>query len=244
MTSAEKLHYDRLQSALKQRKLILFQYSCTQIKKENVKITSVFALDYFSDAEWYRLASNPLLHRDVSGFLAERKNYYFAFWNYNPYYGFGKFDLRLSEEDFGKLEERCIDLDAASQYYGEKMKQGYIGKMKGGLDKRYYLALLNNLNFQRDDWITGKHEANIRNLQVLKGSSRAKIHVIRDLIELMQKKKLLVKLDTSFIKKSKKIGGVRALIRIKLKSRWEIIEKILLFVLGSIVTALVQLIFE
>ena len=239
---AEKIHYDKLIRALNNKKLILFQYSSSSIKEENVKITSVMALDYFSDREWYKLGSEVMLHRDVANFIKKREGYCFAFWNYNMYYGFNKFDLRFSEEEIKKLDSRCIDLDAVFQYYGEiKSKpKGYVRIVRGGFDKRYYLALLNNLDFQKKYWIGGKHESHLNNYELLKSSSRAKIHVMGDLLTYMSTNKLKVEHNDKIIKKSKEIIGWWAWIKLQSKLHIELLKKLWYMVLGVIIFKLVE----
>ena len=63
--SNKRIHYDTLQRALEKKKLIVFQYSCSDIHKPPIKITSAFGIDYFSDKEWWVLGNDRNFRKEV-----------------------------------------------------------------------------------------------------------------------------------------------------------------------------------
>lgn len=242
MGQGELIHYRNLKTALKNKKLIVFQYSCSDLNKPFVNITSTFAIDFFTDDEWCALANETNFNEKIIRFVRTHKDYFFAFWNFNIKYGFKRFNnLGLDETEASDLYKRCIDLDAAFQHYGETTQTGYFIKEKNGIDSRYYLALLNELPFQKSYWIWGKHEAGLKNYGLLEDSSRAKAHVMCDLINLIPDvssitgKSLNVSENAKMKKKAKEIQSIKAWFVLFLKTYKEKIKIALVFIAGIIV---------
>lgn len=203
-------HYERLMKALSSEKLVIFQYSCSDIFKPPITITSAFAINYFTDEEWCVLGNEQDFSRKVLKFLNAHKGYYFLFWNYNVNYSFQNFDLGLEDNELRKLINKCIDFDDVFEVYAENKRVTYLKKVKGGFDSRYYFALLNKIEVN-PNWIWGGHEANIRDYQLLKQSSRIKAKVMAILLDKFRDNTLKVNNNKKLIAKSKVILGWRGL---------------------------------
>lgn len=203
----KEIHYNRLKTAIKDHKLLIFQYSCTDIFKPPVRITTAFAIDYFTDEEWCVIGDDSEFKKKIIKFLESHKDYYFVFMNFNINYTFQNFDLAYNERKLRNLINRCVDLDAAFETYAEKKGYPYVQKIKGGFDTRYYFALLNDISIN-SDWIWGKYETSIKNYQKLKKSSRIKSKIMVRLIDMFKNNTLKVEHNDEYIKKSKEIMGL------------------------------------
>lgn len=206
-------HYERLVKALSEEKLIIFQYSCSNIFKTPITITSAFAINYFTDEEWCVLGNEQDFTRKVLRFLDTHKKHYFLIWNFNVDYSFQNFNLGLEDKELRKLINRCIDFDDVLEVYAKKRGVAYLKKVKGGFDSRYYFALLNKIELNAN-WIWGGHEANIRDYQLLKQSSRVKTKIMAVLLDKFKDNTLKVNNNKKLIEKSKIIMGWRGLFNV------------------------------
>lgn len=229
----ENHHYNNLKKAIQDEKLIVFQYSCTDLKKEQVNITSAFAVDYFTDEEWYVFGDDLEFRKKVNKYLNRHEDYYFLFWNFNINYCFNKFDLGIDELESCNLNDRCIDFDDVLEVYAEKKGYQYVKKGNRGIDTRYYLALLNKISIP-NSWISGEHEINIKNYLILKNSSRSKAKLMVKLLNKFINDTLDVHHDDKYIEKSKKIKGYRGKINYYINNSKELFNPFLTFVAGII----------
>ncbi len=201
----KKVHEKRFNEALKNKRLILMQYSCSDFNKPPVKITSFFALKPFTDEEFGLNGNNEEFKIKLKDYFDNHKDYYFALWNPNYHYSFKNLDV-LNEQELTEINNRVIDLDDVFEMYAEKNNQTYIRKVDNGFDTRYYFALLNNIEIV-GNWIWGKNEITVKDYSALLVSSRIKVKVTARLISKLIDKTLNVSSDEKIIKKSKRIIG-------------------------------------
>jgi len=203
-----RIHKTRLDKAIKQKKLILFQYSCTDLFKKPIKITSFFALDFFSDEEFSIEGDDKEFRTKLKKYFDNHKDYFFALWNFNAHYSYQNLDVGLSESELSDLSGRTIDPDDVFALYATKNGYPYIEKIKPAFDTRYYFALLNNIEIS-DGWIWGGNEKDIKNYVALIKSSRVKTKIMARLVSKYLDGTLKAGSNKAIIKKSKRILGFR-----------------------------------
>lgn len=236
----KSIHNTKFQKALKEKKLILIQYSCSDIHKTPIKITSFFALDYFTDEEFGLDIRDNDFNNKLKNYLESHKDYYLALWNYNYHYSFKNLNV-FNDTELKELDKRAIDLDDVFEKYAEGNKQKYVRKVDNGFDTRYYFALLNNIEIC-GVWIWGGNEKDINNYPALLVSSRIKVKITARLISKLIDKTLKVSTDEKTIKKSRKIIGVSGKIIYWKKDIKNALKTIGLIALGYLANLIISLI--
>lgn len=221
----QSVHLERFKKAVQDEKLLLIQYSSTDINNNRLDITSFFALNYFTDEEYSALDTDTGYRMKIKEYFINHSDHYFAFWNYNINYGIEKLDV-LDDKEKELFNDKVIDLDEMFESYAKKNNMSYVVKRNGGFDTRYYLAILNNLH-PSGDWITGSIEKDIKNSTELLASSRAKVHITSDLIKLLTDKKIKLEYNKEVFKKSTAIIGGFAKVHRELRDWDKLVLRVL-----------------
>ncbi len=192
-------------------------------------------IDFFTDDETKLLGNDLFFRNKFLEFINKHKEYYILIWNYNTNYGFGRIDLGITDKRLKDIEESIIDFDDVLEIYANKNGLKYLPKIKGGIDKRYYFALLNSIEINRD-WIYGKHELIIPNFETLYRSSRVKAKIMCELLTLFINNNVNVQFNQKIVKETKKIMGWRGKLKLFHEFKQEFIKWFVTTMLASIIT--------
>ena len=203
-----KIHKNRLDKAIKNKKLIIIQYSCTDIFRKPIKITSFFGLDFFTDEEFSIEGDEKDFNQKLNNYFDSHNGHYFILWNFNTHYSYQNLNLGFNNPKLSNLSNRTIDLDDVFEVYAESQNYSYIEKIKPAFDTRYYFALLNNIEMG-EGWIWGGNEKDVKNYPALLKSSRLKTKITARLLTKYLENSLKVNSHKKIIKSAKRIIGIR-----------------------------------